>query len=422
MPRSFSSASLLEQAPGSALRAKALARRADRFPQFIGLRGNSGERLDGLVVLIAGIGSVGATIALSLARLQVKELRLVDRGVFKPESLLTQPVDPDGLGRAKASHIAGLCRQFSPTRVVAHDCPLQELPLREMLGADLVIVAGDNLTIARDAGQRCLHLSLPLLAVGVHGDSLTVQCRFHDTTRPGGACPACLFTAAEFRLLEEERVWSCEGAAGPVHAGTSAAGPAPRPTRSVRSLCGLAGEMGALLATRWALRLGPALPDTMTELCGYTWQTFVTPLRRRASCPCRHERWRVRELARPLAQCRARELLEADGPGRVPRGGAATLALRDYRWVELGRCRCPEPRAVGRFVRVGQPAATRCPRCRGPVYPQPFHAHERVTLLQLGDAASRSLQELGAGDLTDAIVQTGARTTLLVHSLSANRP
>ena len=421
MLNQISAANLMGQAPGSALRAKALARRADRLPQFIGLRGDPGARLDALTVAVIGVGSVGATIALSLARLQVKELRLVDRGVFKPESLLTQPIDPDSLGQPKASHVAALCRRFSPTRIVTRDCPLQEVPLTEMLGADLVIVAGDNLTVARDVGQRCLHLSLPLLSVGVHGDSMTVQCRFHDTTRPSGACPACLFSASEFRMLEEERVWSCEGIQKQDPAGAVGSGRSPGPTMSLRSLCGLAGEMGALLATRWALELGPSLPGTMTELCAYNWQTFVTPLRRNPACPCRHERWQVREVTRPLAQCRPRELFAAGSTGRPFRGGEASLALREYRWVELGRCACPEPQAIHRFVRLGQPAVACCPRCLRPVYPQPFHSHECVTPFLLGASAGRSLQELGVEDVTDVIVQAGARTTLLLHRSPVTR-
>src|SRR5437867_2660154 len=85
--------------PGRARRALTLARRADRLPSFLGLRRDAEEVLDRLKVLIAGTGSVGATVALSLARMRIGELLLVDRGFFKPASLLTQPVGLASLGR-----------------------------------------------------------------------------------------------------------------------------------------------------------------------------------------------------------------------------------------------------------------------------------------------------------------------------------
>jgi len=80
-----------------------------------------------------------------------------------------------------------------------------------MAGVDVVLLAGDNATVERDHGQRCLNLGLPLIHASVHGDTLTVQCRVFGSTNPQGPCPVCLFGAEEFRMLEEERVWSCEG-------------------------------------------------------------------------------------------------------------------------------------------------------------------------------------------------------------------
>jgi molybdopterin/thiamine biosynthesis adenylyltransferase len=418
MPDKASSATLVAQTPGTALRANALARRAERLPRFIGLAPQAPERLDHFSVLVVGTGSVGATIALSLARLQVREIRLVDRGAFKPESLLTQPVGVDSLGQPKASHIAALCREFSPTRVVAHDCALQELALTDMLGVDLVVLAGDNLTVARDTGQRCLHLGLPLMAVAVHGETLTAQCRFHNTARPQGSCPVCLFSPLEFRMLDEERVWSCEGTG---RAAAPSEGRPLQPTLSVRSLCGLAGEMGALLATRWALRLGSPPADTMTEICAYTWRTFVTPLRHNPRCPCRHERWQVRPAPRAMADCTVAELLHARGAASARRSHDLSLALREYNWVERGLCACPDPQPVQRFVRLGSPARAQCPRCRRPVHPQPFYSHETVPCSLLKDAMNRPLRDLGAREVRDVTLHDRGRTTLFINPNDPSR-
>src|SRR6185503_8949432 len=82
------------QTPGRPRRAAARARRGDRLPQLLGLKCNVEEWLDRLSVLVVGVGSIGATVALSLARLQIGRLLLVDRARFKPASILTQPVGP----------------------------------------------------------------------------------------------------------------------------------------------------------------------------------------------------------------------------------------------------------------------------------------------------------------------------------------
>src|SRR5262245_5298459 len=70
-------------------------RRGARLPRFLQGSPEEHERLlQALGVIVVGTGSVGRRVALHLARLQVGSLSLVDRGRFKPESLLTQPITP----------------------------------------------------------------------------------------------------------------------------------------------------------------------------------------------------------------------------------------------------------------------------------------------------------------------------------------
>src|SRR5262245_52327644 len=78
--------------------AAAAAERNARLPHFLGLRMDPGPVLNALRAAVVGVGSVGRNIALHLARLHIGELYLVDRGHFKTESLLTQPIAPDDVG------------------------------------------------------------------------------------------------------------------------------------------------------------------------------------------------------------------------------------------------------------------------------------------------------------------------------------
>ena len=129
----------------SARRVASRARRADRVPALLGLECDANASLDKLTAMIVGVGAVGATVARSLAHLQVGELRLVDRGCFKPASLITQPISPSEVGRPKASAIGRICKDISPrTRVLVFDGSLQRLALADMIGATVVIVAGDR--------------------------------------------------------------------------------------------------------------------------------------------------------------------------------------------------------------------------------------------------------------------------------------
>jgi molybdopterin/thiamine biosynthesis adenylyltransferase len=410
------------QPPGRTRRDAARARRVDRpdrlerlerFPRLFGLKQDAGQRLDQLTALLVGVGSIGATVALSLARLQIGRLLLVDWGRFKPASVLTQPVGPESLGEAKASFIAQRCRTISPqTRVEAWDDSLQTLPLSKMTGADVVVLAGDNLTVAREAGQRCMNLGLPLLHAAVHGETLTAQCRFFGNLEPTGPCPVCLFGPEEFRMLEDEVVWSCEGHQGFQH---STPGRSLSPTRSLRSLCALSGELATLNLVRWALELGEPVTNSMTEVCAYTWRTFVSPLHRNPSCPAHHERWSVRPTPRRLGDMSAAELLQAAGAS----DGPGTLALQNHRWVERGLCACTEPQPVNRFVRDGQPARARCRSCRCPIFPQPFFSHEQAPSTLLGPFLRQPLARLGVGRSLDILVN---RHVLFVQPAAVRKP
>ena len=396
----------------SARRVASRARRADRLPALFGLNRDANEVLDQLVVMIVGVGAVGATVSRSLAHLQVGELRLVDRGRFKPASLLTQPITPSEVGRPKASAIGQLCKDISPrTRVLAFDGPLQELTLADMIGVNVLIVAGDNLSLLHDTGQRCLRLGLKLIHAAVHGETLTAQCRAFGHASAAGPCPVCLFGAEEFRMMQEERVLSCEGFRKPGGAGF---GRSLHHTASLQPLCGVAGSMAALQATRMALELGPPVQDTLLEVCAYNWRSHVTTIRRNPTCPCAHERYKILPAPRALSDCTLAELSRA---ARLASGNGESqcVTVEGFHWVERGLCGCAESRPLNRLVRAIKSTAGRCANCRKLIHPQPFYSHDAIPAPLAGQLQDRTLRSLGAVDCRGVIVRRGEKTALLTN-------
>jgi molybdopterin/thiamine biosynthesis adenylyltransferase len=379
---------------------------------LLGLRLNANAVLDNLCVMIVGVGAAGAVAARSLAHSQVGEIRLVDRGRFKPVSLITQPITPADVGKPKAGAIARLCKDISPrTRVLAFDGEFQQLTLADLAGVKVLIVAGDNLTLLHDAGQRCLRLGLQMIHVAVHPESLVAQCRTYSHSSADSPCPVCLFDAEEFRMMEEERVLSCEGFRQPL-AGLT--GRSLHHTASLQPLCALAGSMAALQSLKLALRLGPPMHDTLIEVCAHTWRSIVTPIRRNPRCPCTHERFTVRAAPRALAECSLADLKRAAGLASRDRS-PAHVTVEGHRWVERGVCGCASSRPVNRLLRADAATVGQCRRCRKPVHPQPFYSHDAIPPSLDGPWQVRPLRSLGAPSCRSVIVRRDDKAVLLTN-------
>jgi molybdopterin/thiamine biosynthesis adenylyltransferase len=384
--------------------AVAVPPRGARLPAFHGLAGEAGPALDALRVALVGAGSVGRRMALHLARLQVAELRVVDPGRYKAESLLTQPIGPEDVGAAKASNTARLCRQLSPgARVLAFDGPAQELAWADLADVDAVLLATDNLAAEVDVGQRCLWLRRPLLQASVHGETLVAQVRFFGNGDGDGPCPACVFGPAEWGHLNQETTFSCEGRGN----GRAAGRTVTAPTRSVSFLCSLAADLALTQLLRFALNLGAPPAGSVLEYCGYTHRTALSPLKRNPECPCDHTAWERAAAPRPLADCTPRELLAAAGLDEVDAG--VSLAVDGSPFVERGTCAgCGREEAVGRFGAPGP-----CAGCGGAVEAQPFYTHRAAPAALLRPLLDRLLREWGAAGARSVVVRGAGRAVLV---------
>jgi hypothetical protein len=209
-------------------------------------------------------------------------------------------------------------------------------------------------------------------------------------------------------MMDEERVFSCEGFHNPeaaVH------GRSLQPTRSLRSLCALSGDLAALQTIKIALGLRSSVEDTLLEVCAYTWRSMVTPIHRNPACPCIHERLTILRAPRALSDCTPLELCRAARRTRA-NGETASLEPEGFRWAEQGRCGCAEPMLLHCFFRPGQ-HVRRCARCRKLTYPQPFYSHDGMPSACIDRFQHRTLRSLGAKDCRGVIVRQDGRVVLL---------
>lgn len=166
--------------------------RFDRQQRFapLGLEGQ--ERLGRARVLLVGCGALGGSLAQTLVRCGVGELRLADRDVVELTNLPRQVLfEEHHLGRPKAEAAReALGRIGGPTRVDAQAVHVDAENLEELAeGVQLVLDGTDNLATRYLVNDLCVERGIPWVYGGVVGASGLVL-----PVLPGrGACLRCLF-------------------------------------------------------------------------------------------------------------------------------------------------------------------------------------------------------------------------------------
>jgi len=342
---------------------------AARLPRFVGCAGDVTDLLAGAHAVAVGGGSVGLAVVQHLCRAGIGALTIIDRGNLKNESVLTHPIPPDAIGRPKAEYAGEVARAIAPeARVTVHQDSFENLPVDALVGADLVVMATDNLAVEIAVGQRCLNLGIPLLQASVLGDLLVAQLRTFTGGNDGdGPCPACLYGRTEWQQVSSESRFTCDGT-------TAERGRSLAPTRSTASLCSLAAELAVHRVLRHLLGLGAPLGDQILEYRGYTDELTTSALGRNSDCPVEHRRWQV--LSRAAMDLSTAVAVAVDG------ACFATEAV----------CACGAWQGVRHFVTDGERLGP-CSRCGGPLELSPFHAHREVAAATMPDLASLTIPE-----------------------------
>jgi molybdopterin/thiamine biosynthesis adenylyltransferase len=390
--------------------------RGARLPGFVSMRADPETTLSSLRVAVVGAGAVGRNALHHLARLAPEQLWIVDRGRFKAQSLLTQPILPRDIPRVKATNAGEHCKTISPgTRVFVHDGPVEELPIAAFSQADAVLLATDNLAAEVEVGARCLHLAKPLVHAAVHGETLTAQVRTYANRDGSGPCPACGFGESEWQHLNRETSFSCEGLAAGRPAPQSH-GPA---TVSTSFLCSLAADLALVQLLRLTLGLGQDVADTFLEYCGFTHRTVITPLVRNPHCRCEHAAWKIAKASAPLRQLTLRDLAREAGC-RDEELATASFSVDEIPYVEAAVCPTGHIHTIRRFLALASDAGE-CPTCGAMLRPHPFYAHRPVPARIARPQLDRPLGELTSAPPRAVIVRAQGGGTLILANGTAEQ-
>ncbi len=144
---------------------------------------------------VAGVGSGGGFVALSLAMSGVGQLVLIDADVIKETNIVRHVADRRYLGRPKAEAVADLILARNPAAQVTAIHGRIEDHLDALAGLDLLVVGLDGEGPKYTLNEACLSLGLPAVYAGVYergegGDVVLI-------TPGSGPCYACW--AAELR-------------------------------------------------------------------------------------------------------------------------------------------------------------------------------------------------------------------------------
>jgi molybdopterin/thiamine biosynthesis adenylyltransferase len=380
---------------------------SQRLPRLVGGRVETAVALACLSVVVVGCGSIGARVALGLARLGVRALLLVDFARHKPAGLVTHDITPDEVGRSKVACLGERARALLPTADVrVFEGPVGDLRDGDVDGADLVVLATDDLLAEVQAGAMAQRLGLRLVQAAVDGATLVAQVRTWPHAEGGAdACLACGFGPAEWAALDAGTRYSCAGDDG---------APALQqrlglPTRSAGPLCSLAADMALLGVLRHVTGVGGVGAASLTEHAGLVDRTTVTPLRRNPRCRADHAVPQRAWLLRPLEEHSPLELLEAAG-GEGTRQWS--LTVDGYDLAVTPSCSCPDSGVVPRFLpTVGESPA--CPNCSAPLLAGPWARRREVPGELLAPVIHVPLRDLGAVDPVLVTVDAGSGRVLL---------
>ncbi len=396
---------------GRGARAMLALDRSARTPRLIDGPADVAAILSTLRIVVVGVGSVGLSLADVAARMGVGELILVDRGVFKPESVLTHPVHPDDIGRPKATVAGERAKAIAPsTTVTVFDGAIEELSLADVAGASVVLLASDNIACELEVARLCSRLGLPCIQASLHGGTLVASVRAL-ANQPGeeGPCLACTFQSGDWKALDEGTLFSCTGtdsrAAAPVPSGV--------PTVSPPALCAIAANLAIMELYGLALGLRPADTNRVVEYCGHGHRVLTTELVRRADCRLDHEPWGQVPVRRAPGATKLGRLVELAGYTPDTELDACSVEVEGVCFTRVGSCGCPSHPLLDRFQPLSPEAAV-CQACGQALVAHPFYTHQEVPGQVLRDHLGRTLAELGAPDAR-AVTVRGPRGPVLIY-------
>jgi hypothetical protein len=300
------------------------------------------------MVAVFGLGAVGGRCWLHLARLGVGSLLGVDPDYFGPESWRTQPTW-FGSSDSKAWALGDEAHRINPaSRIRTGRGFAQDVPLKLLRRADVLVVAGDNLEVVVWAGSLAAALGKPLIQGAVHGETHTALIRGYDLRDPENVCPACALGPRE---------WAAQASRFGCDPRTTRSQGRER-TRTLPTICSTAADLTASEVLKWLEgKEQHALRGEELALCLQTYRQFRTTLPRKKDCRCPHRRWQFVDLGNG-------DTTLAHIAKQLSYSGAFQVRA-ERPWIRFALCpACDRQNPVFRFAAFGSEVG-RCPCGQG---------------------------------------------------------
>lgn len=349
------------------------------------LKGHIGDSklLRTSMAIVMGLGAVGGPAFEQLARSGIGEIVGVDPDSYSEESFLTQPIPWSQRAGPKAPVQAARAHKANPSGVV-HSVigHAQDLPLRVLRRAAVLVCAGDNLELPLWACRVGAALGLPVVQAAVHGETASAFVRGYGLVDALAACARCGLGPGE--VSAQRSRYGCDP--GTLRKAGN------EPTRTLPTICGLAAQFAANEALKWVTGNGQhALNGEEYAISLWTYRSWRTELPRNPDCELPHCRWELQDLA---------DHWDAVTPSTIAKQLGATcdsgtLQVRsEIPWISYTFCpECCLRHAVRRFARIGS-VVGRC-KCGQTLRAGPQGAHSVIPLDDLRACWDHSFAELG---------------------------
>lgn len=349
-----------------------------------GYTGNA-SRLRRATALCLGLGAVGGPAIEQLARAGVGEIIAVDPDDYGEESFLTQPIFWREGTQPKAWVQAARAHKGNPSGIIrAAIGHAQDLPLRILRRASVLVVAGDNLELPLWACRMAAALGKPVVHAAVHGETASAIVRGYALGDPAAACARCGLGLRE--LAAQKSRHGCDPST------LREAG--AEPTRTMPVICNVAGQLAANETLKWITGSEHVLQGEEYAFSLETCRAWRTERPRNAGCELPHQRWQTVDLAEPLDTVSPSSLAARLGVA----GGPGLLQVRsEVPWISFAICPvCCRQTTVRRFARLGSEVG-RCD-CGQPLPAGPQGARSVVPLADLQACWDCSFADLGLLD------------------------
>ena len=171
--------------------------------------GQNQQKLQDLVVTVVGAGGTGSAVVVQLARMGIKNLRLVDKDKIDETNLPRVYGSKDAdVGKSKVDVLRKHIRTFSKSRVIAMcNDVADEVILERLIESDVIFACTDNLTSRAVLNDISSKYYIPLIDVGcrIHLDngSISQAIAKVQVVTPDNACLWCTGTLDGTVILQE---------------------------------------------------------------------------------------------------------------------------------------------------------------------------------------------------------------------------